>query len=185
MARGLSKSPTSNRLFITFFLVLMGIAFFVSCANFYERTNFSLKKTAHHYRGNEEILDEESEYEYNEDLLQEGFFFPKTYREILEITHVHAFTIPLVSFVMSRIFSMTLIREWIKISIYSLTFTGTLMNLSGPWLIRFKSNVFTASLTASYYILGFCFVFLMALPLYEMWFKPKEIDRNGNLQAPD
>ncbi|MDR4497444.1 MAG: hypothetical protein MRK02_05910 [Candidatus Scalindua sp.] len=97
MARGLSKSPTSNRLFITFFLVLMGIAFFVSCANFYERTNFSLKKSVNHYRGNGEILDEESEYDYHEDLLQEGFFFPKTYREILEITHVHAFTIPLVT----------------------------------------------------------------------------------------
>lgn len=155
---------------------MMGCAFFISCANFYERTSFSQRKTFHHYSGNEGVYDEESEYEQNDVLLQEGFLFPKTYREILEITHVHAFAIPLVTFVMSRIFSMTLTREWIKISIYSLAFTGNLLNLSGPWLIRFKSDAFSHSLIASYYILGSCFVCLITLPIYEMWIKPKESD---------
>ncbi|GJQ59980.1 MAG: hypothetical protein D8M57_14105 [Candidatus Scalindua sp. AMX11] len=174
MARGLSKSATSNKLFITFFLVLMGGAFSVSCVSFYERTSFAPKKTFHHYNGNEGAYDDELEYEQNDELLQEGFLFPKTYREILEITHVHAFAIPLITFVMSRIFSMTLTREWIKVSIYSLAFTGNLLNLSGPWLIRFKSSAFSLSLITSYYILGFCFLCLTTLPLYEMWFKPKE-----------
>ncbi|MCP5005971.1 MAG: hypothetical protein GY941_18840 [Planctomycetes bacterium] len=176
MARGLSKSPTSNKLFITFFLVMMGTAFFVSSTNFYERTSFAQAKTFHHYSGNEGAYDE-SGYEQNDTLLEEGFLFPKTYREILEITHVHAFAIPLVTFVMSRIFSMTLTREWIKISIYSLAFTGNLLNLSGPWLIRFKSSAFSISMITSYYILGFCFACLTTLPLYEMWFKPKDCDR--------
>ncbi len=174
MARGLSKSPTSNKLFITFFLIMMGCAFFVSCANFYERTSFNRNKTFHHYSGNEGEYDDDSEFEQNETLLQEGFLFPKTYRELLEITHVHAFAIPLITFVMSRIFSMTLTREWIKISIYSLAFTGNVLNLTGPWLIRFNSSAFSLSLITSYYILGTCFVCLITLPLYEMWFKPKE-----------
>jgi len=152
----------------------MAYAFYVSCANFYERTNFSPRNTVRHYSGNEEKLNDESSYEYNENLLQEGFFFPKSYREIIEITHVHAFTIPLIIFVMSRILSMTLIRDWIKITIYSVGFVGTIMNLSGPWLIRFKSDVFSLSLITSYFLLGFCFIFLITLPLYEMWFKSKE-----------
>lgn len=174
MPKDLSKSPISNKLSITFFLIIMAYAFYISCANFYERTSFSPRNTVRHYSGNEEKPNDESSYEYNENLLQEGFFFPKSYREIIEITHVHAFTIPLIIFVMSRILSMTLIRDWIKITIYSVGFVGIIMNLSGPWLIRFKSDVFSLSLITSYFLLGFCFIFLITLPLYEMWFKSKE-----------
>jgi len=154
----------------------MAYAFYVSCANFYERTTFSPRNTVRHYSGNEEKPNDESGYEYEESLLQEGFFFPKSYREIIEITHVHAFTISLIIFVMSRILSMTLIRDWIKITIYSVGFVGTIMNLSGPWLIRFKSDVFSLSLITSYFLLGFCFIFLITLPLYEMWFKSRELE---------
>ncbi len=154
----------------------MGYAFYVSCANFYERTTFSPRNTVRHYSGNEEKPNDESGYEYEESLLQEGFFFPKSYREIIEITHVPAFTIPLIIFVMSRILSMTLIRDWIKITIYSVGFVGTIMNLSGPWLIRFRSDVFSLSLITSYFLLGVCFIFLITLPLYEMWFKSRELE---------
>jgi len=174
MARDLSKSPTSNKLSVTFFLLLMAYAFFVSCANFYERTGFTPRNTVRHYSGNEGSPNSESNYEYDENLLQEGFYFPKSYKEILEITHVHAFTIPLIIFVMSRIFSMTLIRDSIKITIYSTAFAGIIMNLSGPWLVRFKSDVFSISLIASYFLLGICFTALISIPMYEMWFKSKE-----------
>ena len=174
MAKDISKSTISNKLSITFFLIIMAYAFYVSCANFYERTNFTPRNTVRHYSGNEEKSNNDSNYEYDEKLLQEGFHFPKSYKEIIEITHVHAFTIPLIIFVMSRILSMTLIRDWIKITIYSVAFAGTIMNLSGPWLIRYKSDVFSISLIASYFFLGFCFIFLISLPLYEMWFKPKK-----------
>lgn len=176
MPRGLSKSPTSNKLSVTFFLLLMAYAFFVSCANFYERTNFTPRNTVRHYSGNEEESNNDLNYKYNESLLQEGFYFPKSYKEIIEITHVHAFTIPLIIFVMSRILSMTLVRDWIKITIYSVAFAGIIMNLSGPWLVRFKSDVFSISLIVSYFLLGICFTALISIPVYEMWFKPKEAE---------
>jgi uncharacterized membrane protein len=127
-----------------------------------------------HYSGNEEKSNNESNYEYDEKLLQEGFYFPKSHKEIVEITHVHAFTIPLILFVMSRILAMTLTRDWIKITIYSVGFAGTIMNLSGPWLVRFKSDVFSISIIASYFLLGICFIALISIPMYDMWFKSKE-----------
>lgn len=154
----------------------MAYAFFVSCANFYERTNFTPRNTVRHYSGNEEKSNNDSNYKYNESLLQEGLYFPKSNKEIIEITHVHAFTIPLIIFVMSRILSMTLVRDWIKITIYSVAFAGIIMNLSGPWLVRFKSDVFSISLIASYFLLGICFTALISIPVYEMWFKPKEVE---------
>lgn len=175
MARGLSKSPTSNKLSVTFFLILMAYAFVVSCTSFYDRTNFTPGNTVRHYNGNEDAPDNEPNYEYDEKLLQEGFYFPKPYREILDITHVHSFTIPLIIFVMSRILSMTLVSDWIKITIYCTAFAGIIMNLSGPWLVRFASGVFSLSLIASYILLGLCFIALISIPLYEMWFKPKDV----------
>lgn len=174
MARGLSKSPTSNKLSVTFFLLLMGFAFYISCVSFSERTDFTPENTVRHYSGDEEEENDESNYEYDESLLQEGFYFPKSYRELLDITHVHAFTIPLIIFVMSRILSMTQIRDWIKITIYGTAFTGIIMNLSGPLLVRFTSGIFSISIIASYFLLGICFVAFISIPMYEMWFKPKE-----------
>ena len=132
----------SKKLFITYFLILMGIAFGVSCLNFCERTGFSTSLTVRHYNGSVKSVHEETEHEQNEEMLQEGFFFPKSYREILEITHVHAFMIPLIVFVMSRILSMADIREGIKITIYSTALVGTGMNLTGPYLIRCNPGFF-------------------------------------------
>ncbi len=159
----------SKKLYITFFLILMGIAFAVSCLNFCERTGFSPRWTVRHYNGSDESVSEETEYD--EIALQEGLFFPKLYREILEITHVHTFMIPLIMFVLSRILSITDIREGIKIAVYSTAFVGTVMNLLSPYLIRYKSGIFSLSLLASYIVLGSCFIAYISLPIWVMWFK--------------
>ncbi len=153
----MSTIPISKNLFITFFLVMIGCAFFISCLNFYERTKFSPKKTVRHYSGNEDNFDDEQE-EYSEELLQEGFFFPKPYIEIIEITHVHAFMIPLIVFVMSRIFSMTKVREGIKITIYTFAFISTIMSLSGPWLIRYIYCILNCIIHYSRFMLHFSYI---------------------------
>ena len=85
MARGLSKSPTSNKLSVTFFLLFMGFAFYISCVGFHERTDFTPGNTVRHYCGDEEESDNEANYEYDEDLLQEGFYFPSDH--IRYVTH--------------------------------------------------------------------------------------------------
>ena len=69
--KDISQSPISNKLCVTFFLIIMAYAFYVSCASFYERTNFTPRNTVRHYSGNEEMTNNESNYKYNEKLLQE------------------------------------------------------------------------------------------------------------------
>ncbi len=69
---------------------------------------------------------------------------------------------------------MTQIRDWIKITIYSAVFTGIIMNLSGPLLVRYTSEAFAISIIISYFLLGICFVAFISIPMYEMWIKPKE-----------
>jgi len=154
----------SKKIFITFFLIAMGTAFFFSCLNSYDRTNFSPKQTIHHYKGSDGNQGN-----------GEGFSYSMSYREVIEVMHVHAFLIPLIIFVMSRILSMTGTGEGIKITIYVSAFIGTIMNLSGPYLIIYTSEIFTISLIASYIILGSCFIAFISLPIGKMWSrKPAE-----------
>ena len=148
----------SKKIFITFFLIAMGTAFFFSCLNSYDRTHFSSEHTSHHYKGSEESQD------YGEE-----FSYAMSYSEVIEVMHVHAFLIPLIIFVMSRILSMTKTGEGVKIAVYVAAFIGMIMNLSGPYLIVYASEIFTISLIASYIILGLCFIIFISLPISKMW----------------
>jgi hypothetical protein len=124
----------SKKIFITFFLVAMGTAFFFSCLNSYDRTHFSPEQTSRHYNGSE------GGHGYGEE-----FSYAMSYGEVIEVMHVHAFLIPLVIFVMSRILSMTGAGEGVKATVYVSAFIGTIMNLSGPYLIIYASESFTIS----------------------------------------
>ncbi len=154
----------SKKIFITFFLVAMGTAFFFSCLNSYDRTHFSPEQTSHHYKGSDDSRD------YGEE-----FSYPMSYGEVIEVMHVHAFLLPLIIFVMSRILSMTGTGEGIKMTVYVSAFIGAIINLSGPYLIINASDIFSIVLIVSYIILGSCFITFMSLPIYKMWSrKPAE-----------
>lgn len=154
----------SKKVFITFFLVAMGTAFFFSCLNSYDRTHFSSQQTSHHYKGSADGQGYSEEFSY-----------PMSYGEVIEVMHVHAFLIPLIIFVMSRILSMTKAGEGIKITVYISAFIGMVLNLSGPYLIIYASEIFTTTLITSYIILGSCFIAFISLPICKMWFtKPAE-----------
>ncbi len=154
----------SKKIFITFFLIAMGTAFFFSCLNTYDRTKFSPKQTIHHYKGSE-----------GNQGVGEGSSYPMLYGEVIEVMHVHAFMIPLIIFVMSRILSMTGARESVKITVYISAFVGTIMNLLSPYLIIYVSERFTISLIMSYIVLGLCFITFIFMPIGKMWsMKPAE-----------
>ncbi len=161
---GLSSASSSNKVFFSFFLILMGISMAVAFWNFCERTKFSLKGVDHYYLGN--VREDEPE---DAPLPQEGLLFPKTKRELLEVTHVHTFSIPLVFFVLSRILSMTTMREGLKMATYTASFVGIVCNLIGPWLVRYSSPKFSALLLFSYIVLAATLIVYIVCPMYEMW----------------
>lgn len=148
----------SKKIYITFFLVAMGTAFFFSCLSSYESTELSPKQFSRHYKGSGEGQS-----------IGEEFSYPMSYSEVIEVMHVHAFLIPLIIFVMSRILSMTGTGEGVKFTVYVSAFIGTIMNLSGPYLIIYASEKFTISLLASYVILGSCIIAFISLPICKMW----------------
>ena len=148
----------SKKILITFFLIAMGIAFFFSCLNSYDRTHFSSQQTSHHYKGSAEGQG-----------FSEEFTYPMSYGEVVEVMHIHAFLIPLIIFVMSRILALTKAGEGVRITVYVAAFIGAVLNISGPYLIIYAAEIFTTTLIASYIILGSCFIVFIFLPICKMW----------------
>lgn len=172
MSSGMWSLPISNKIFFTFFLSIMTVALGVGFLNYYERTGFSAQKTIRYYCGNEEEeLDVPLSAEENKLKLEEGLFFPKSYRELLEVTHTHIFSMPIVVFILSRIMAMTHTREGLKVTIYGVSFVGILLNLASPWLIRYASPHFVIAFTLSNIFLMLSFGAYIFIPLYEMWFR--------------
>ena len=96
---------------------------------------------------------------------------PWNYRELLEVTHTHIFSIPIVVFILSRILAMTHTREGLKITIYGVSFMGIILNLAAPWLIRYACHHFVITFTISNILLILSFGAYIFIPLYEMWFR--------------
>jgi hypothetical protein len=164
MPRHLSSASLSNKVFFSFFLLFMGISMGVAFLNFIERTRFTPEKVESYYLGN--VREDEPE---EAPLPEEGLRFPKSRRELLEITHVHTFSIPLIFFVLSRILSMTATREGLKLSTYVASFVGIVCNLIAPWLVRYVSPGFSFLLLFSYIVLASTMIVYIACPMYDMW----------------
>lgn len=164
MARRLNSASLSNKLAISFFLILMGLSMGISFWMFYQRTGFSPQRVAVYYLGN--VSEDEPE---DAPLPEGGLVFPKSPREMSESLHVHAFMIPLLFFVLSRILNMVSMREGYRIVTHVVAFVGIVMSLTGPWLVRFVSPGFAGWLVASYVLLGAVIIVYIACPMYEMW----------------
>ncbi|MCP4366135.1 MAG: hypothetical protein GY800_12680 [Planctomycetes bacterium] len=89
--------------------------------------------------------------------------------EMASSLHVHAFMIPLIFFVLSRILNITSMRDGLRTITHVVAFVGIVMNLTGPWLVRFVSGSFAGWLVASYVLLGSVIIVYIACPMYEMW----------------
>lgn len=172
MSSGMWSLPISNKIFFTFFLSIITIAIGLGFLNYYERTGFSPQKTIRYYCGEEEEeLGTPLSAEENQAKVKEGLFFPKSYRELLEVTHTHIFSIPIVVFILSRILAMTHTREGLKITIYGVSFLGIILNLAAPWLIRYVCPHFVVTFTISNILLIMSFGAYIFIPLYEMWLR--------------
>lgn len=164
MAKRLNSASLSNKLAISFFLILMGLSMGIAFWMFYQRTSFSPDKVVLHYLGN--VREDEPE---DAPLPEEGLMFPKSSRELAEVLHVHAFTIPLIFFVLSRILNMTTVPDRARTATHITAFVGIILNLTGPWLVRFVSPGFSVWLIASYVLLGSVIIVYITCPMYEMW----------------
>jgi len=104
--------------------------------------------------------------------------FPKTFRELVEVTHFHSFIMGVVYLVLAHLFVATPLRPAVKQALIVLTFAGLLGDLLAPWVIRYVAAAFAYLQLGAWLAQWIGFGAFVVVPIGEMWFS------NGRAEFP-
>ncbi|HEY2932946.1 MAG TPA: hypothetical protein VGK99_14475 [Acidobacteriota bacterium] len=150
----LSRASVGIRLVLTLFLFFMLLGTITSVLIFHQNTQFSYRRMVDYYRGAEE-----------------GMLFPKSYAELLQTTHFHLFSMPVVMLILGHIFLMVSWSIRARVTVILLSFAGMLFELAGPWLMRYGSENWGWVLLSGECCLAVSLTCYIVVPLWEMWFR--------------
>ena len=143
------------RLIYTGFLVLVLVGMATLAALQIHLIGWSPAALAAYYRGGD---------------IGEAMSFGKSFRQLVETTHFHAFIMGVVYLVLAHLFVATPLRaSWKRIMIV-LAFAGLLGDLIAPWLICYAAASFAYLLIASWVAQWIGFGAFIVVPIREMWF---------------
>lgn len=118
----LRQAPRALRLIYAGFLLLAGLGFASQIGFQFGRIGPTPQAIALYYRGGERA----------------GVMsFPKTFGQILEVSHAHAFVMAIVFLILAHLFASTATPPVFKGIILAVTFAGLLGDLLAPWLVRY------------------------------------------------
>jgi hypothetical protein len=132
----LANANASTKVLLTLFLLVVMGGLGVALLQYFDRAGLGARGAVEWIRGNEE------------DLRAPEIKAPKSYRELLQITHDHAFALPMLLFVLLHLVALTSIGEAAKIALYLVAFVSLAGSLAGPWLIAYRGPAWQAALRA-------------------------------------
>jgi hypothetical protein len=151
------------RLVYTAFLLFVALGMLTTAAFQLRHIGATPSRVAAYYRGGERGAE---------------MAFPKTFRELVEVTHFHSFVMGIVYLVLAHLFIATTVRPALKRGCIVLAFAGLAGDLMAPWLIRYLSATFAYALLVSWLAEWVGFGAFVCVPIGEMWF------RNGRAEFP-
>lgn len=96
--------------------------------------------------------------------------FEKTFQELLEVTHLHAFMMPMVLLVLGHLFFLTAWPAVAKRLIAGVAMLTMALEIGTPWAVRYASPAWAHAKWVGGYGFGAALLCMIAAPLYEMWF---------------
>ena len=154
------RAPLQTRVLLTLFNGMIVLATAVGIIMYRVRTGLTPSGTQSYYLGNENVsAGAGAEMQ-----------FARSFRELLDVTHDHAFSQPFLFFVLCHIFALTRVSDRVKITLYIVSFTTVLIDLGVPYLIRFVSPAFAPLQIVNSVLMSGALLVLLAVPTYEMWF---------------
>ena len=142
----------SLRLALTAFLLLAVVGLGVAALQIYTKTSFTAHGALLHYRGDEATLQ-----------------YPKSFTEMVEITHAHAFTMPLLALVLGLGIGFSSATERLKRLVVLAIFAGVTLELGVPWLVRYGPAWTVHLFSVAGMLLGGGIVAAIVVPLGDMW----------------
>ena len=118
----LRQAPRPARLVYGAFVVFAALGFATQLGFVLGRIGVSPVAIAAYYRGGES---------------GDAMTFPKTFGQLLDITHAHAFVMGIVFLVLAHLFLSTSAPARLKAAALVASFAGTFGDLLAPWLVRY------------------------------------------------
>ena len=102
--------------------------------------------------------------------------FPKPFRELVELTHAHAFVMGVVYLALAHLIIATTAPAAVKKWSVILGFGGLVADVIGVWLIRYVSSLFAYAQVSAWVAQWVSFATLVYYPLRDMWFLEADDD---------
>jgi len=153
------RAPLQTRVLLTLFNTMIVIATTVGILMYRVRTGLTPSGARAYYLGNEGTAKPGDE-----------MLFARSFKELLDVTHDHAFSQPFLFFVLCHIFALTRVSDRTKIIVYVASFGSVAIDLAVPYLIRYVSPAFAPLQVVNSVIMSLSLLTLLAVPTYEMWF---------------
>lgn len=152
------RAPLATRVLLTLFNVMILVATGIGILMYRVRTRLTVLGAQQWYLGNEGSAKPSDE-----------LMFARTTKEMLDVTHPHAFSQIFLFFILCHIFALTRAGDRVKIAVYVASFVSVAIDLAVPYLIRFVSPAFATLQIFNYVLMTASIVTLFAVPMYEMW----------------
>jgi hypothetical protein len=148
----LRSASLETRVAYTGFLLLMvpGVATLIALS--VGRMGFSAGAIASYYRGADNEMS-----------------FPKTFWQLMEVSHFHLFTIPVVALIVTHLLFATPLAGPARITLTLAIFTGALLDAIGPWSVRYVAAGCAYLLLTGWLLLGAGLGSGVLLALAAMW----------------
>lgn len=173
----LARMDRNSRILVTAFLLTMLVAFFVAGLNIYDKVGRAhasivqrygpdMSSSGQHESGSEVSSQDLSALPGENDAIVAR---SNTFSALVDVTHAHAFELPLILFVLAHFLMRTRVPDWVKLTNYCLSMAGVVLFLAAPWLVRYVS-IRTAFLfdVGAVAILGTA-VFMTVYSIWDMW----------------
>ncbi len=152
------RAPLHTRVLLTLFNGTMVLATAIGILMYRVRTGLTASGAQAYYLGNETTAGAGDEMQ-----------FARSLKELLDVTHAHAFSQPFLFFVLCHIFALTRASDRVKIVVYLASFLSIVVDLGVPYLIRFVSPAWAPLQIANSVVMSAALLVLLAVPTYEMW----------------
>jgi len=149
----LKSAPIWQKRLYTACLAFLLVGLITSAVFGVSRTGLSVQGVVDYYRGNPDQMK-----------------FEKSAQELLEVTHFHAFAIPVVLLILGHLFFLSDCPAPAKRLVVAVAAGAAMAGLVTPWAVRFLHPAWAYLKWAAGYALGAALLILIIVPVYEMWF---------------
>src|SRR5215470_1972329 len=148
----LRSASLETRIAYTGFLALALLGLVTLVALSVGRIGFDAAALATYYRGGESEMS-----------------FPKTFWQLMEVSHFHLFTVPVVVLILTHLLYATPAPRRFKIGMTLAGYTGAFLDAVGPWAIRYLAAGAAWALILGWTLLAGSVFVIILVCLVAMW----------------